>query len=49
MNLEPVYAIVLAWLLLNENKELDANFYWGAAVIMAVVFSYPVLKKVFKF
>jgi drug/metabolite transporter (DMT)-like permease len=43
MNLEPVYAIVLAWLLLNEDKELDANFYWGAAVIMAVVFSYPVL------
>jgi len=45
MNLEPVYAIVLAWLLLNENKELDANFYWGAVVIMAVVFSYPFLYK----
>jgi drug/metabolite transporter (DMT)-like permease len=46
MNLEPVYAIVLAWLLLNEDKELSANFYWGAAVIMAVVFSYPVLSRV---
>lgn len=46
MNLEPVYAIVLAWLLLNEDKEVSSTFYWGAAVIMAVVFSYPLLSKV---
>ncbi|WP_373551616.1 DMT family transporter [Haliscomenobacter sp.] len=48
MNLEPVYAIVLAWLLLNEDKEVSSTFYWGAAVIMAVVFSYPLLSKVEK-
>jgi drug/metabolite transporter (DMT)-like permease len=43
MNLEPVYAIVLAWLLLNEDQDLSANFYWGALVIMLVVFSHPFL------
>lgn len=48
MNLEPVYAIVLAWLLLNEDKEVSSTFYWGAVVIMAVVFSYPLLSKVEK-
>lgn len=45
MNLEPVYAIVLAWLLLNEDKEVSSTFYWGAAVIMVVVFSYPFLNR----
>lgn len=45
MNLEPVYAIVLAWLLLNEDKEVSATFYWGALAIMVVVFSYPFLNK----
>lgn len=48
MNLEPVYAIVLAWLLLNEDKEVSSTFYWGAAVIMAVVFSYPLLSRLEK-
>lgn len=48
MNLEPVYAIVLAWLLLNEDKEVSSTFYWGAAVIMAVVFSYPLIKTGFQ-
>lgn len=48
MNLEPVYAIVLAWLLLNEDKEVSSTFYWGAVVIMAVVFSYPLIKTGFQ-
>jgi drug/metabolite transporter (DMT)-like permease len=47
MNLEPVYGVVLAWVLLQENKEMSPGFYWGAALIMVVVFSYPLLKKRF--
>ena len=43
-NLEPVYGIILAWLILNENKELTANFYWGCLIIILAVFSYPILK-----
>jgi drug/metabolite transporter (DMT)-like permease len=47
MNLEPVYGVVLAWILLQENKQVSPGFYWGAAMIMVVVFSYPFLKKRF--
>lgn len=45
INLEPVYGIVLAILLLGEHKELSPNFYMGVILITAIVFSYPILKK----
>lgn len=45
VNLEPVYGIFLAWIILGEQKELSAGFYWGVALIMVVVLSYPFLKK----
>lgn len=45
VNLEPVYGIFLAWILLNENKELGNGFYWGVAIILMSVFSYPVIKR----
>ncbi|MCP5349281.1 MAG: DMT family transporter [Gammaproteobacteria bacterium] len=41
VNLEPIYAMVLAALLLDEQQELNASFYLGAAIILAVVFLYP--------
>ncbi|MHA6202926.1 DMT family transporter [Dyella soli] len=44
-NLEPVYAIVLAILLLGEQRELDAWFYAGVAVILAAVFVHPLLSR----
>lgn len=45
INLEPVYGIVLAWLLLGEHKELSPGFYLGVALILAVVFFYPVVER----
>lgn len=45
LNLEPVYGILLAWLLLRENEELSAGFYLGVVIILIAVFSYPFLKK----
>ena len=45
VNLEPVYGILLAWIILHENKELSPNFYWGVGIIIVAVFSYPALKK----
>ncbi len=45
VNLEPVYGIALAWILLQENDELGNGFYWGVLIILAVVFSYPILRK----
>ncbi len=43
LNLEPVYGILLAWVLLKENKELTAGFYLGVCMILFAVFTYPVL------
>ncbi|MEL7222871.1 MAG: DMT family transporter, partial [Bacteroidota bacterium] len=45
VNLEPVYGIILAWLLLDEQKELSPGFYWGVLIILLAVFSYPLLKR----
>ena len=40
VNMEPVYAIVLAMLLLGEQRELTLTFYAGVAIILAAVFSH---------
>ena len=44
VNLEPVYAIVLAMLLLAEQRELTPMFYGGVAIILAAVFAHPWLR-----
>jgi drug/metabolite transporter (DMT)-like permease len=44
-NLEPVYAIVLAILLLGEQHQLDRWFYAGVVVILAAVFVHPLLNR----
>jgi drug/metabolite transporter (DMT)-like permease len=41
VNLEPVYAIVLAIVLLGEQRELAPPFYIGVAIILLVVFTHP--------
>lgn len=43
-NLEPVYAILLAALLLGEQHELRPLFYAGAAIILGAVFADPLLR-----
>jgi drug/metabolite transporter (DMT)-like permease len=40
VNLEPVYAIVLAVLLLGEQHELGASFYAGVAIILGVSYAH---------
>ena len=37
LNLEPVYGIILAFIIYKENKNLSAGFYWGFAIITIVV------------
>ncbi|MGN6228109.1 MAG: DMT family transporter [Dyella sp.] len=44
-NLEPVYSIVLAIVLLGEQRELHAWFYVGVAVIIGAVFIHPLLHR----
>ena len=41
--LEPVYAIILAILLLGEQRELTPAFYAGVAIILAAVFIHPLM------
>ncbi len=45
VNLEPVYAIALAIVLLGEQRQLGLAFYVGVAIILAIVLAYPVLTK----
>jgi drug/metabolite transporter (DMT)-like permease len=44
-NLEPVYAIVLAVVLLGEQRQLDVWFYAGVVVILVAVFAHPLLAR----
>jgi drug/metabolite transporter (DMT)-like permease len=44
-NLEPVYAILLAMVLLSEQHELTPLFYGGVAIIVGAVFLHPLLNK----
>ena len=43
VNLEPVYAIALAIVLLDEQRELGMSFYLGVAIILLAVFIHPIM------
>lgn len=45
INLEPIYGIALAIVLLNEDKELNAGIYAGMAIILLSVFSHPFVNR----
>ncbi|MDH4105147.1 MAG: DMT family transporter [Gammaproteobacteria bacterium] len=45
VSLEPVYAVFLAMLLLNEQRELGLQFYAGLALILGSVFAHAALKR----
>jgi drug/metabolite transporter (DMT)-like permease len=44
INLEPIYTILLAIVLLKEHKLLQDSFYWGAAMILTVVLANGIWK-----
>lgn len=44
INLEPIYTILLAIILLKEHKLLQTSFYWGAAMILTVVLANGIWK-----
>ena len=45
VNLEPIYGILLAWLIFGESERMTGGFYLGAGIILVSVFLYPVLKR----
>jgi len=44
-NLEPVYGIILAFILFGLKEQMTAGFYLGSLLILAAVFIYPIYKK----
>ncbi len=48
VNLEPVYGIVLAFLIFGEKEKMTSGFYIGTLVILIAVLTYPLLRKYFK-
>jgi drug/metabolite transporter (DMT)-like permease len=48
INLEPVYAILLAIVLLGEQRELSPQFYLGVAIILIAVVVHPLLSRIGK-
>jgi len=44
-NLEPVYGIVLAFILFGSKEQMTGGFYLGSLLILAAVFMYPIYKK----
>lgn len=47
LNLEPVYGILMAVILLGEGEKMQLSFYLGAGIIISSVISYPYLKSRF--
>jgi drug/metabolite transporter (DMT)-like permease len=45
VNLEPVYAVVLAVLFLDEARELGQSFFIGVAIVLAAVFGHGFLQQ----
>jgi drug/metabolite transporter (DMT)-like permease len=43
-NLEPVYGIILAFIFFGKREQMTLGFYSGAVIILASVFSYPLIK-----
>lgn len=43
INLEPVYGILLAILILGDKEHMNLSFYIGALLITVIVFLYPIL------
>lgn len=43
-NLEPIYGIILAWLIFGEKEVMSLGFYTGALIILVAVFLYPVFR-----
>jgi len=43
-NLEPIYGILLAFVILGKNEKMSLGFYSGALIILSSIFLYPVIK-----
>lgn len=44
INLEPIYGILLAFLIFQENESMDNRFYLGTGLVLLAVFLHPVIE-----
>lgn len=44
VNLEPVYGIILAFLIFGTSEKMDTRFYFGTAIIVLSVILYPIVR-----
>lgn len=47
LNLEPVYGIIMALIIFDQQEKMNLNFYIGTLVILGAVITYPLVKKRF--
>lgn len=47
INMEPIYAIILALLFFGESEKMSWGFYLGAAMVMATIFGNGIMKKIY--
>jgi drug/metabolite transporter (DMT)-like permease len=45
INLEPLYGIILAFIIFGEKEKMNPNFYIGTAIIVGSVLLFPIMKK----
>ena len=43
-NMEPVYGIILAYVILGDTEEMNTGFYYGAVLILLTVIGNGILK-----
>ncbi|QCK14773.1 DMT family transporter [Mangrovivirga cuniculi] len=48
INMEPIYGILMAVALFPEDEKMTPQFYLGAVIILAAVFSYPLFQRLHK-
>lgn len=48
INMEPIYAIILALLFFGEKEQMSFGFYIGAALVMTTIFGNGIMKKISK-
>ena len=44
-NLEPIYGIILAFLIFGVKEQMSGGFYLGSLLILSAVFLYPIYKR----
>ena len=43
-NLEPIYGILLAFLIFGKREQMTIGFYAGAGIVLSTIFLFPIVK-----